>query len=279
MSTPGDPAAPKSCRLPVSGETCAWRGATIGPELPPSGLVPPLPFLPAATVFSTWHFSGFLHPETDPGVHQVSSFRYPLALPDSHSPRPKSFAVRVSSPALRRGPTPTVPLRPSHALPKMSERTSFATRRAGGFLQPFPLVLHPSKLSPRFQQIRVSRVSCPHTFLPRDLGKPEPTWTSSVLFGHRVRDTADLAFTPLVAGDNALGRSASRAARCRSCFPDLKALIRQRVRCDHQRCSWVVTRCSLGLRPSKACSIDAVPRHVSASRRPKPPLRTPRCPA
>jgi hypothetical protein len=111
VSTPSVSAAPKSCRLPVSGETCSWRGATFGPELPPSGLVPPLPFLPAATVFSTWHFSGLLHPETDHGVHQVSGFRHPFARPDPSSVQPKSLAARVSSPALTRGPTPTVPRR------------------------------------------------------------------------------------------------------------------------------------------------------------------------
>jgi hypothetical protein len=109
-------------------------------------------------------------------------------------------------------------------------------------------------------------------------GNPSPHGHPARCSATEVRDTANLAFTPLVAGDNALGRSASRAARCRSRFPDLKALIRQRVRSDHQRCSYAVTRCSLGLRPSKVCFIDAVPRHVSASMRPRPPLRTPRCP-
>jgi len=68
------------------------RGATFGPELPHSGLVPPLPFLPAATVCSTKHFSGLLHPETDHGVRQVAGLVGPdpvhLSLPVRGKPRP-----------------------------------------------------------------------------------------------------------------------------------------------------------------------------------------------
>jgi hypothetical protein len=51
------------------------RGVAFGPELPHSGLVPPLSFLPTAAVCSTWHFSGLLHPETDHGVRQVSGIQ------------------------------------------------------------------------------------------------------------------------------------------------------------------------------------------------------------
>jgi hypothetical protein len=51
------------------------RGAGFGPGLPPPGLVPPLSFLPTAAVYSTWHLSGLLRPETDHGVRQVSGFR------------------------------------------------------------------------------------------------------------------------------------------------------------------------------------------------------------
>ena len=67
-----------------------------------------------------------------------------------------------------------MPLRRPLALPKMSKQASVATRLAGGVLQPFPLALHPSKLSPHFQQIRVSCVSRPHTEPPCGLGKPSP---------------------------------------------------------------------------------------------------------
>jgi hypothetical protein len=48
------------------------RGATIGPKLPPFGLVPSLSFLPTSTVCSTLRFTGLLHPETDHGVRHVS---------------------------------------------------------------------------------------------------------------------------------------------------------------------------------------------------------------
>lgn len=73
VSTPSGPAAPRSCR-PVRS-----RGNSPCDAEPPSarschapGLVPPLPFLPAPAACSTWHCSGLLHPETDPGVRHVS---------------------------------------------------------------------------------------------------------------------------------------------------------------------------------------------------------------
>jgi hypothetical protein len=61
------------------------RGSTVqrvsafGPEMPHSGLVPPLPFLPTSAACSTWHFSGLLHPETDHGVRHVSGSRVLVA--------------------------------------------------------------------------------------------------------------------------------------------------------------------------------------------------------
>jgi hypothetical protein len=72
-STPSCIAAPRSC-LPVGTRRSVpvRHGAAFGPELPPSGRVPPLPFLPASTVCSSRHFSGLLHPETDHGVRHVS---------------------------------------------------------------------------------------------------------------------------------------------------------------------------------------------------------------
>ena len=69
-----------SCLLRCSEERSSWLAskdlpsdaAVFGPDLPRSGLVPPLPFLPASAACSAGHLSGLLHPETDHGVHQVS---------------------------------------------------------------------------------------------------------------------------------------------------------------------------------------------------------------
>jgi len=124
------------------------------------------------------------------------------------------------------------------ALPKMSKQASVATRRAGGVLQPFPLALHPSKLSPRIQQIRVSRSLRPRTIPPCGLG-------------NRVHVDVQCVDRPRGAGHrepcpHAVGcgrrrvsslRKRSGEARCPCRFLDLKALIRQRVRCVHQHCS------------------------------------------
>jgi len=50
-----------------------WRVAAFGPEMPLSELVPPLPLLSAATVYSTSCLPGLLRPGADHGVRQVSA--------------------------------------------------------------------------------------------------------------------------------------------------------------------------------------------------------------
>jgi len=147
------------------------RGATFGPEMPPSGLVPPLPFLPAATVCSTWHFSGLLHPETDPGVRQVSGLRGPPNPPGASVPRQAAVRPPCES-RPRRVSTRHRRDRSPRAHPKRRSQASVASRWAGGVLQPFPLALHPSKLFPHLQPFRVNRLSLPHTFCHRALGEP-----------------------------------------------------------------------------------------------------------
>jgi hypothetical protein len=142
------------------------RGRTFGPELPPSGLVPPLPFLPAATVCSTWHFSGFLHPETDPGVRQVAGLR---SLPARPGAMVANRSCRPSAPRCRRPrkDSDSDVAGPVGAGPSEDEQgPSIPARRAGVFLQPFPLALHPSKLSPRVQQVCVNRLPCPRASRP-----------------------------------------------------------------------------------------------------------------
>jgi hypothetical protein len=119
------PSAPKSrlgersCRFVPKDDSS--RAATFGPELPRSGLVPPLPFLPAPTVFSARYLAGLLHPAADRGVRLVS-FEEP-DLPD-HPPPPKR----------RTGDRPAW--------------LSISPRRS-----------RPSKLSPRRQPCRVTATS------------------------------------------------------------------------------------------------------------------------
>jgi hypothetical protein len=63
-------AARCQCRAPRGLDR---RAATFGPEMPASGLVPPLPFLPATTVCSARCLAGLLRPAADRGVRYVSS--------------------------------------------------------------------------------------------------------------------------------------------------------------------------------------------------------------
>jgi len=50
----------------------------FGSRLPRLELVPPLPFLPASTVYSKRYFAGLLHPAADYGVHHVSGLHHQL---------------------------------------------------------------------------------------------------------------------------------------------------------------------------------------------------------
>jgi len=48
---------------------------SFGSDLPRSELVPPMPFLPASTVFSARQPAGLLHPAADHGVRHVSGVK------------------------------------------------------------------------------------------------------------------------------------------------------------------------------------------------------------
>ena len=201
------------------------RGATFGPEMPLSGLVPPLPFLPAATVCSTWHFSGLLHPETDPGVRQVAGRWGPLARPGVSGWRPESLAVHTSIPPSPRGswcrhchPGPrSIVRRRMGAGPvwRGELKASFNHSHWRSTLRSFPLAFSSAASS-------APRVRTPITSTgPSDpFGKPESTKTSGALFGHGVRVTATLALSSLITGGSASCRSASGAAQ-RVTGPDL----------------------------------------------------------
>jgi len=64
-----------SIRLPEGMRFVQCSVATFGPEMPISGLVPSLSFLPTSTVYSAEHVAGFLRPAADHGVRRVSGPR------------------------------------------------------------------------------------------------------------------------------------------------------------------------------------------------------------
>jgi len=81
----------------------APRGLVFGSKLPSFKRVPPLPFLPASTVYSTMDRAGLLHPAAGPGVRQVlGSLRRPegrLSTPAPLARTLRSFPLPGSLPA------------------------------------------------------------------------------------------------------------------------------------------------------------------------------------
>jgi len=66
------PSVDMSTARPLPALVLASEAITFGPGLPIPGLVPPLPFLPASTVFSAPCPAGLFHPAADHGVRHVS---------------------------------------------------------------------------------------------------------------------------------------------------------------------------------------------------------------
>jgi hypothetical protein len=242
----------------------AWRrGAIFGPGLPRPGLVPPLPFLPASTVCSTWHFAGLLHPAADPGVRHVSGLSSRGAVPDFSSRR-SGGAVPVSgrSPVAPEG---TAVSRPSADHAALCARPrgivlAFAARLAFVSLGPFPMALHPSELSPRQQLCRVNRAFQPHS-RPSALPRADPVgvWClerdrpyGAGHRGHCLLVVVPGFLSPRVRPTHAQAvhgwDSAVRSTSRRSSADESVAF----AACFHS----TDARCSLGLRPSKACSHD-----------------------
>jgi hypothetical protein len=197
-STPSCIAAPRSC-LPVGTRrpVPVRHGAAIGPELPRSGRVPSLPFLPASTVCSSRHFSGLLHPETDPGVRHVSG---PGLRPiPACVPLPPWSGVgsrgRFGLPARGRRRRPAASLLCAWLLPKKPAWRGSATSGSSDGPGPSPVALHPSECSPRPQHSRVTwflDVSVPST---SGFGRV----ASAVALRVRRFRAAELQFTPVVA--------------------------------------------------------------------------------
>jgi hypothetical protein len=189
------------------------RGAAFGPELPRSGLVPPLPFLPASAACSTWHFSGLLHPETDPGVRHVSGRGRPAWLA-SRSRRAAGAAWRLRSGLDRpRGlPGPARPRGPGAVPPEGGRRWSRRGEASAGLsascLPRWRITLRSFSLAG----------SCTASPFPRGRTPTAASWpdesgsvaTPWVVIGPSVRFTAACALSPLLAGR----RDTRSAPRC-----------------------------------------------------------------
>jgi hypothetical protein len=255
-STPDIVAAPRSCPQAGSGDPAIGRGAVIGPELPPSGLVPPLPFLPASTVYSALHVSGLLHPETDHGVRHVSGFR----VRDGFLPRPSPARAGSGAGPARSPPGGCLAGR-AHLLFRWApeSRDGVAELPGGtvGFPWPSPVALHPSKLSPSRELCRVNRF-----VLPRSADLPfSGNRIGSCLWhadGSLSRATAVVAFSSLwscwfrrsVSSRKRVGTSwlASLAHSTSRPWSPVKSVA------TRSRCRFLVARCSLGLRLVRICS-------------------------
>jgi hypothetical protein len=171
------------------------RDVTIGLELPPSRLVPPLPFCPAATVYSTSCLPGLLRPGADHGVRQVS------ASASSSVPFPAGLLrVGAVSPP---GPFPTprglVWTSPRWSGVSSEEATAIPFRRPARPMVAWasPLALHPSKLFPCRQLVPRQPSSRPR---PGSFGRSQVNLVLPSLARHcsrLVRATAVHSLSPL----------------------------------------------------------------------------------
>jgi hypothetical protein len=247
----------------IPRDSASRRGATFDPVLPIPGFVPPLPFLPTSTVCSTWHFAGLLHPAADPGVRHVSGLSSRSVSPDlpvrrgggrsrfvgASSSLPKKLPVRVLSPTL--SPGSCVPGGALSLVRRGLPSFLLDLSRWRSTLRSFSLAS--SCAASTVPSCRVPGVlPCP--------GEPGRGVVPGALVGLSVRATAVVAFSPLFAGSSSslrpvacarglcgvasAGRSTSRLSSADESVAS--------TRC----CNPVFARCSLGLRPSKACLHD-----------------------
>jgi hypothetical protein len=259
-STPDRVAAPRSRLQAGSGDPAVRRDVAIGPELPPSGLVPPLPFLPASTVYSALHVSGLLHPETDHGVRHVSGVRVRFGF--LTRPRPaRAGSGRAPAPTPPGGCFPGRAPRQSRRTPKSNEGLAEVPGGTFGLPWPSPVALYPSELSPSRQLCRVNRFVWPR---PADLSTSGDRMWSCLwgVVGCRSRATAVDAFSPL--WSCWCHRSVSSRKRVDSSW--LASLAHSASRpwstvksvATRSRCRSLVARCSLGLRLVRICRRLAV---------------------
>lgn len=204
------------------------RGVTFDPDLPSSGFVPSLSFLPTSTACSTWYFSGLLHPETDLGVRQVSGSS---GLVRSSTGRPRALAFGRPHPgrAALAGFSPVASSRPVR--PRRGQWLWRGDQSRTGIRRTIPCGASPFEAFP--SSSAVSRQSLPLNRTPRvrfSSGNPSlrgrPKRNRSLETGHR--DPCLLVVVPV-------------PGPARSCFPhagcvvqadrsrslDLKALSRR----------------------------------------------------
>jgi hypothetical protein len=211
------------------------RVVTFGPEMPPSGLVPPLSFFPTATVCSTSCLPGLLRPGADHGVRQVAAFAttsgpfpaVPLCDCTGFPPGPRRVPEGIRSGLHRSG------------LFASSEEGTFTPSRRPALplaAWAFPLALHPSKLFPCRQPVprQPCRASASRSVpvVPGEPGSSFPCVTlQSSGPGHRgpfplavARDScAPSGYRP---------RTDGACPVCRGRSLDLRALFHRQVRND-----------------------------------------------
>jgi hypothetical protein len=144
-----------------------------------------------------------------------------------------------------------VPARPRGVLPAL------AARLALGSLGPFPMALHPSELSPRQQLCRVNRTFLPHSWRSAVPGRTRfrcCAWSVTRLLA---RATAVGTLSPLLAlapcrasvlcEQRMSARRGAPVCSTSGCSSADESVAL--AECCHSTCA----RCSLGLRPLKAC--------------------------
>jgi len=221
--------------------------------MPLSGRVPPLPFLPASTACSAWHFSGLLHPDTDHGVRHVagsgsvSRFARPLAAEACRWSCPATASPGGSAPDWRFG---VILLAPEsfRGRPRCLEARSVSLCLSlwRSTLRSFPL--HGSCTASAGLSGRVPRVvAFPANrvcLVALDVGRPSSP-------GHRgryplvvARCDACLAVAPRERGAGVVGSAGCSTSGSWSAVKSVATA---------GRCRLAAARCSLGLCPSKVC--------------------------
>jgi hypothetical protein len=190
---------------------------------------------------------------------------------------PTEAVVRLHLVAVvpERTPTPTLPVRWVPARPKTSRvhpfrrgELEFSSNRSHwrSTLRSFPLAFSRSAST-------ASHVRAPRGLRTRETRASQPCGTLVV---HGLRATTELAFPSLVlASAGVVLRKRSDAAP--GPIPRPQGLDPSASPLRASALQLASARCSLGLRPSKVCSNDAVPVRVRGSRQPESPLAPRRC--
>jgi hypothetical protein len=204
----------------------------FGPELPRSGLVPPVSFFPTSTVCSAWYLAGLLRPAADHGVRHVSG---PGTCTSSGSARSRQPPGRRRFPRedrCRPDRVPAFPVAPEGFRSGLATGGRAHDRAFPGGAVPFEAFPSPAAV-PRHRDL------CPLAVGLASVG-------TSVAFPQ-----GKCTLVRLVA------------------VVDLRALLRWRVRCVGARFRHVDARCSHGLRSHVRVGLPlrppALPAHLYRS--------------